>query len=89
MRKKLLVKIDRVLCIGAATCVALEPKIFQLDEEAKAVLLDPKDRKKTYFEYVYEIEDKSQEESLLMAAKSCPVNAVIVIDQESGKQVYP
>ena len=33
-------RIDRYLCIGAATCVALAPKAWALDDEAKAIILD-------------------------------------------------
>ena len=86
--KKLRVKIDRNLCIGAASCVALEPKVFGLDQEAKAVVLDPVDPDKQYNEFVYEVDDE-QAESILTAAKSCPTNAIIVEDGDSGKQIYP
>ena len=71
---KLTVYVDRDLCIGAATCIAIAPKTFTLDNEAKAIILD-----------------SAQEESpetIIDAAKSCPVAAVIITD-ESGKQVYP
>lgn len=68
------VKIDRDLCIGAATCIAIAPKAYKLDDEAKAVVLDT----------VGEVDDQT----LLDSAKSCPVAAVIVTD-ENGKQVYP
>ncbi len=32
------VKVDRDLCIGAASCVAVAPKTFELDNEGKAVI---------------------------------------------------
>lgn len=72
--KKLTVKVDRNLCIGAATCVAVAPKMFALDGEAKAILLD------TSGEESYQ--------SVMDAAKSCPVAAIILTD-EQGTQVYP
>jgi len=53
------------------------------------VVIDPHDSSKTHHEYVYEVESQSQEEIILMAAKSCPTNAIVVIDEESGKQIYP
>lgn len=68
------ITIDRNLCIGAATCVAVAPKAFALDNEAKAILLPS-------FE-------EETDESILAAAKSCPVAAIILTD-ETGKQVYP
>lgn len=86
--RRLKVRIDRNLCIGAASCVALEPKVFGLDAEAKAVVLAPDDSAKQYNEFTYEV-DEVQEESILTAAKSCPTNAIIVEDIDSGKQIYP
>lgn len=66
--------IDRALCIGAATCVALAPKAYVLDSEAKAVYLDT-------------ASDES-DEALLDAAKGCPVGAIKIID-DTGKQIFP
>ena len=72
--RKLIMRIDRNLCIGAATCVAIAPKAWALDDEAKAVILDS----------VAEETD----EALIEAAKGCPVAAIIITD-ENGKQVFP
>lgn len=72
--RKLKVTIDRNLCIGAATCIALAPKAFALDDEAKAILLDTSG------------EDSDQ--MIIDAAKSCPVLAIIIED-ETGKKVFP
>ncbi len=67
-------RIDRNLCIGAATCVALAPKAWALDDEAKAIILDTA--------------AEESDDILLEAAKGCPVMAIIITD-ETGKQVYP
>lgn len=72
--RKWTMRIDRGLCIGAATCVALAPKAWALDDEAKAIILDTA--------------DQETDENLLEAAKGCPVMAIIITD-ENGKQVYP
>ena len=72
--RKLTMRIDRNLCIGAATCVALAPKAWALDNEAKAIILD------TCAE--------ETDDMLIEAAKSCPVLAIFITD-ESGKQVFP
>ncbi len=72
--RKLTMTIDRNLCIGAATCVALAPKAYTLDSEAKAVFL--------------ETAAEENDESLLAAARGCPVMAIIVKD-ETGKQIFP
>lgn len=68
------VRVDRNLCIGAGSCVAVAPKAYTLDKEAKAVVLPT----------VGEVDDKT----LLESAKACPVAAIIVTD-ENGKQIFP
>ncbi|MCX6733655.1 MAG: ferredoxin [Candidatus Peregrinibacteria bacterium] len=65
--------VDRKLCIGAAPCVAVAPGVFQLDdEEGKAYIIDP---------------DSTDEETIKMAAESCPVLAIKLYKE--GKQIYP
>ena len=67
----LTVKVDRDLCIGAATCAAIASKTFGLDEHSKAIILDTA--------------GEDQDEQVLEAAKSCPVIAII-INNEKSKQ---
>jgi ferredoxin len=67
------VKVDRDLCIGVGNCVACAPTVFELDEENKAVVLDP---------------SSVDDSTLLEAAKSCTENAIIIEDDE-GHQLYP
>ncbi|MDH7476670.1 MAG: ferredoxin [Microgenomates group bacterium] len=66
--------VDRNLCIGAATCIAVAPKTFQLDKEGKAVIL--------------ETADKEMIETIIEAAKACPV-AAIFIEDEKGNRIFP
>ncbi len=66
-------KVERDLCIGVSNCVALVPTVFKLDEENKAVVLDP---------------SSVDDDSLLEAAESCPQNAIIIEDDQ-GTQLYP
>jgi ferredoxin len=73
--RKYTMRIDRSICIGAATCVALAPKAWVLDDEAKAIIM--------------ESADQESDEALLNAAKGCPVAAITIIDNETGKQVFP
>lgn len=72
--RKYTITIDRSLCIGAATCVALAPRAYTLDNEAKAVFL--------------ETAEEETDDTLLAAAKGCPVMAISIKD-ETGKQVFP
>ena len=66
-------KVDRDLCIGAAMCVGTAPEVFELDNEGLSHVVDP---------------DAGDEDLLREAAESCPVQAVILEDDE-GNQVYP
>ncbi|GIW69913.1 MAG: hypothetical protein KatS3mg101_0660 [Patescibacteria group bacterium] len=68
------VKVIRDACIGAASCIAVSPTVFQLDGENKAVIQEGA---------------MDSEENVLMAAQSCPTKAIVVIDAETGKQVWP
>jgi ferredoxin len=67
------VKIDRDLCVGIGNCVAVAPTVFKLDKENKAIVQD---------------QSSLSEEKLMSAAESCPMNAVIVEDDQ-GNQMYP
>lgn len=67
------IRVDRELCIGAASCIALAPEIFELDSEGIAIITDP---------------DGSTVEAMMEAAKSCPTNAIIVEDAD-GNQIWP
>ena len=72
--RNLRVRVDRDLCIGAATCSAVASLTFALDEHNKAVILDT-------------IEQESDQQ-IIEAAQSCPVLAII-IENEKGERVFP
>lgn len=81
--------IDRNLCIGAASCVAVAPSAFELDPENKAVLRRKVPPPSSDTTLKRELEDSNiDDETLLLAAKSCPTQAIIVFDEE-GNQMYP
>ncbi|MDO8500096.1 MAG: ferredoxin [bacterium] len=65
--------VDRNLCIGAASCIAVAPGVFELDSENKAVVYNDKG---------------ADDETIMLAAKSCPTQAILVFD-EDGNQMYP
>jgi len=72
--RNLKVWIDRDLCIGAATCVAIAPKTFNLDSEAKAIILDTA--------------TEESDETIIEAARACPTVAIFIED-EKGQRIYP
>jgi len=65
--------VDRNLCIGAASCIAVAPGVFTLDGENKAVVYNDKG---------------ADDETILLAAKSCPTQAILLFDEE-GNQIFP
>lgn len=67
------IEVDRNLCIGAASCVAVAPNVFELDNENKAVVKDLRG---------------ADDETILLAAKSCPVLAIKLYGKD-GKQIFP
>lgn len=71
---KYTVEVIRDKCIGAASCVAVAPATFKMDEENKAIVLGQK---------------LDSDENLLLSAQSCPTAAIIVRDDETGEQVWP
>lgn len=72
--KKYRITIDRNLCIGAASCVALAMKTFALDDENKAVVLEG---------------EGDPPDAIKLAAESCPTKSIVLIDEETGSQEYP
>ena len=85
------VKVDRDLCIGAASCVAVAPNTFELDNEGKAVI-KKKDGTMTS-DYVNYADINDTEDNILNSAKSCPVDAIIIVEvDDTGneiRQVWP
>ena len=83
------VVVDRNLCIGAATCVALAATAFELDAENKAVVKQKGGVKNSGPAEKENLEDAALDDAtLLLAAQSCPTKAITLIDEE-GNQVYP
>jgi ferredoxin len=60
------ITVDRALCIGSGDCVDTAPDVFQLDEEDKAVVVDP---------------DGASLDDVLEAARNCPVSAIFVVGE--------
>lgn len=67
------IEVDREACISVASCVDIAPEVFQLDQEGKAIVKNAKG---------------NPDETILEAAQSCPVNAIILYD-EKGNKIWP
>lgn len=72
-RRVFRIEVDRDLCIGAASCVALAPETFEMDGEAKAIVKDTA---------------AHTDEEIIAAAESCPTKAISLFD-EDGNRIYP
>ncbi|MEK7149203.1 MAG: ferredoxin [Patescibacteria group bacterium] len=83
------IQVHRDLCIGAASCVAIMPGVFELDPENKAVILK-NDGTADSGPVSYGIlrDAGADTEMILLAAKSCPTQAIVLFD-EDGNQIFP
>lgn len=74
MAKRVLVRVDRERCVGAAMCVAVAPETFMIDAQGKAVVI---------------IHSADEAERVRQAAEECPAAAVILEDAETREQLFP
>jgi ferredoxin len=65
--------VDRDMCIGAASCVAVSGETYELDNENKVVVTHA---------------DTVDDATLIMSAESCPTKAISLFNKE-GQQVFP
>ncbi len=65
--------VDRQACIGAGSCVVVTEKLFQLDKENLAYVVDP---------------DSYDDETVQLSAESCPVLAILLYDKD-GNKIFP
>ena len=80
------IRVDRGKCIGAASCLALLPKVFKLDGDNKAVIHHKDGTKSSDWVEHYEVD--ASPEDLIAAAESCPTLAIIIEDDD-GNQIFP
>ena len=73
-KRKYKITIKRDLCIGAASCSAIAPNTFALDDKNLVLIKEG---------------EWDEDELILAAAQSCPVFAIIIEDLETGKQIFP
>ncbi len=86
--KKIRIKVDEDLCIGAASCVTIAPETFQMNDENKAWVLDHgTEPGGSTYERTMEVTDEEYE-NILLGAQSCPTLAVFIYD-EKGEQLFP
>jgi ferredoxin len=67
------IRINRSLCTGYAECVGIAPEVFMLGDDKISLVLDA---------------EAADDETVLDAARACPVDAITLIDQYHD-QVWP
>ena len=74
---------ERVNCIGAAVCVAVDPIKWELNADGKADL-----KGSIQSGDVFELElSESELEAMKQAAEGCPVNVIHIINIETGEKI--
>jgi ferredoxin len=70
----LVIEIDRELCYGFGDCVSTAPDVFELDDDEKAIVIDP---------------NGASKDDLIDAAWNCPVTAITIREASTGDQLVP
>ena len=70
----LVIEIDRELCYCFGDCVSTAPDVFELDDDEKAIVIDP---------------NGASKDDLIDAAWNCPVTAITIREASTGEQLVP
>lgn len=76
------VKVDQDLCMASQSCISLAPKVFRIDWS----------KRKSAFEGApLEVTDEkgADNETIFLAAQSCPYQAIVLEDAETGERLFP
>jgi ferredoxin len=66
--------VNKAKCIASQDCVQTAPGVFQLDDEGKSEVYN---------------EQGAPDNVILAAARACPAKAIMVVDEETGAQLFP
>jgi ferredoxin/uncharacterized protein YuzE len=81
---ELKVDVDADKCLGFGSCVIVSPDVFRLDERpGKGVF-----QSRAKLDVLDQAGGKDFD-NLLMAAQSCPTQAITIIDRKTEKRIYP
>ena len=74
MTHKVVASVDRNRCVGNAGCVAIAPDVFALDDSMQSVVVDT---------------EGAPRGLIVEAAEACPVEAISVVEADTGESVFP
>ncbi len=83
--KKYKVLFDRANCIGAASCIAANPKRWQMAQDAKANLISAQKKENNDLQEL--IISETEFESMNEAAKACPVGVIKIVELKTDKKI--
>jgi len=66
--------VDKKKCIASGDCVDTAPSVFAFDADGKSEVIN---------------QSGAADATIVLAARSCPVKAITVVDEESGLQLFP
>jgi ferredoxin len=78
------VDVDADKCLGFGSCVIVSPDVFRLDERPGRGVFQSRAK--------LDVLDEGggrDFDNLLMAAQSCPTQAITIVDRKTGKRIYP
>ena len=76
--------VDADKCLGFGSCVIVSPDVFRLDERPGQGVF----RSRAKLDVLDEAGGKDYE-NLLIAAQSCPTQAITIVDRKTGRRIYP
>lgn len=68
------ITVDHDRCVGSTMCVQIAEAVFSLDESGQSVVQDP---------------TGAGTDTVVDAASQCPMEAITVVDTESGETLFP
>lgn len=76
--RRISITVDPSLCLAFGSCETLAPTVFFVDRNA---WINPKVKILN--------ENGADLDTILDAAQTCPTRAIIIVDRETGEQIYP
>jgi ferredoxin len=71
---KLKITVNKNKCIASGDCVETAPAVFRLDNDGKSEVAN---------------ETGAPDGTIIAAARSCPVKAITIVNEETGEQLFP
>ena len=68
------ITVNKTRCISSGDCVETAPAVFQLDDNEKSDVLNA---------------TGAPDATIIAAARSCPVKAITVVNEDTGEQLFP